>query len=169
MSYNFNFQRRNNNKGYIDSIDEDLNTSTPETIIFANRNVVTYSNSLSGKYSISSKMNFNLAVRQYWSYAENKKYLSLEQNGRLVDYTNYTSNKNSSFYSWNFDLSYSWWFAPGSQISILYRNNAANFENIINKNFEQNITNLLNNEALSHTFSISVKYFIDYNSLKSKS
>ena len=169
LNYSFNFSRRNNNKGFIDSIDQDTNSDTPNTIIFANRNVITYSNGISGKYSVSSKMNFDLAVRQYWSYAENKNFLSLEQNGRLVDYPNYNINKNSSFYSWNFDLSYSWWFAPGSQVSVLYRNNAANFEENINKNFGENLTNLLNNEALKHAFSISVKYFIDYNSLKQKS
>jgi hypothetical protein len=113
-------------------------------------------------------MNFNVAVRHYWSYAENKNFLFLKQDGRLSDYENYDINKDSSFYSWNFDLSYSWWFAPGSQISILYRNNAVNFDRNINKDFEEKVTNLLNNEALNHTFSISVRYFIDYNSLKSK-
>ncbi|SDZ92621.1 Carbohydrate family 9 binding domain-like [Flavobacterium gillisiae] len=168
LNYSFDFSRRNNNRGYVDSVDEDLNTSTPETIIFANRNVITYANSISGKYSISSKMNFNVAVRQYWSYAENKNFLSLKQDGRLTDYENYNTNKDSSFYSWNFDLSYSWWFAPGSQVSVLYRNNAADFDRTINKDFGKNVTNLLNNEALNHTFSISVKYFIDYNSIKSK-
>jgi hypothetical protein len=168
LNYSFQFSRRNNNKGYVDSVDDDLNKATPETIIFANRNVITYSNSLSGKYSISSKMNFNVAVRHYWSYAENKNFLFLKQDGRLSDYENYDINKDSSFYSWNFDLSYSWWFAPGSQISILYRNNAVNFDRNINKDFEEKVTNLLNNEALNHTFSISVRYFIDYNSLKSK-
>lgn len=168
LNYSFDFSRRNNNRGYVDSVDEDLNTSTPDTIIFANRNVITYANSISGKYSISSKMNFNVAVRQYWSYAENKNFLSLKQDGRLTDYENYNTNKDSSFYSWNFDLSYSWWFAPGSQVSILYRNNAADFDRTINKDFEKNVTNLLNNEALNHTFSISVKYFIDYNSIKNK-
>ena len=113
-------------------------------------------------------MNFNVAVRQYWSYAENKNFLSLKQDGRLTDYENYNTNKDSSFYSWNFDLSYSWWFAPGSQVSVLYRNNAADFDRTINKDFGKNVTNLLNNEALNHTFSISVKYFIDYNSIKNK-
>lgn len=168
LNYNFNFFRQNNNKGFIDSIDEDLNSSTENTIIFVNRNVVTYSNTLSGKYSINSKMNFNLSARQYWSYAENKDFLTLAQNGRLIPNHNYSENKDSSFYSWNFDLSYSWWFAPGSQVSVLYRNNAANFENIINKNFDQNVTNLLNNEALSHVLSVSVRYFIDYNEVKNK-
>ncbi|RTY87533.1 DUF5916 domain-containing protein [Flavobacterium sp. GT3R68] len=166
MNYYFNFFRQNNNKGWVDSIDDDNNASTPNTIIFANRNVITYSNTLSGKYSVNSKMNLNLSVRHYWSYADNKNFLSLEQNGRLSDYVSYTKNKNSSFNSWNVDLSYSWWFAPGSQVSVLYRNNAGNFEREINKRFDQNVTHLLNNDALSHVFSISVKYFIDYNQAK---
>jgi hypothetical protein len=167
--YSFSFFRQINNKGFIDKIDDDSNSLTPDNIIFANRNVFTYSNSLSGKYSVNSKMNFNISFRQYWSYAQNKNFLSLEQNGSLTDYPNYTENADSSFYSWNMDLSYSWWFAPGSQLSVLYRNNAANFDNIINKDFGQNVSNLLNNDALNHVFSISVKYFIDYNQLRSKS
>ena len=168
LNYNFNFFRQNNNKGYIDSINDDLNSATRNTIVFANRNVITYSNTLSGKYSLNSQMTFNISLRHYWSYAENKNTLSLEQNGRLADFTGYTTNKNSSFYSWNADLSYSWWFAPGSQVSVLYRNNAGAFERDINKEFRDNVTNLLNNDALSHVFSISVRYFIDYNQVKNK-
>jgi hypothetical protein len=168
LTYAFSFLRRNNNKGYIDDFDDDDNDNTPETIVFANRNVITYSNTLNGKYAINSAMTLNLAVRQYWSYAENKDILELQQNGTLTSYPQYTKNKNSSFYSWNTDLSYSWWFAPGSQLSVLYRNNGVNFERIINKDFKHNITDLLNNQALKHIFSVSVKYFIDYNGVKNK-
>ncbi|MFH6989006.1 DUF5916 domain-containing protein [Flavobacterium collinsii] len=168
MIYSFSFLRRNNNKGYIDDFDDDNIGSTPETIVFANRNVITYSNSLSGKYALNSAMTLNLAVRQYWSYAENKNILELQEDGTLTPYPQYTKNKNSSFYSWNTDLSYSWWFAPGSQLSVLYRNNGANFERIINKDFKHNIADLLNNQALKHIFSVSVKYFIDYNAVKNK-
>ncbi|WP_264532337.1 carbohydrate binding family 9 domain-containing protein [Flavobacterium sp. N502540] len=168
LTYAFSFLRRNNNKGYIDDFDDDTNDNTPDTIIFANRNVITYSNTLNGKYAINSAMTINLAVRQYWSYAENKDILELQQNGTLTPYSQYTKNKNSSFYSWNTDLSYSWWFAPGSQLSVLYRNNGVNFERIINKDFKHNITDLLNNQALKHIFSVSVKYFIDYNGVKNK-
>ncbi|WP_035670063.1 DUF5916 domain-containing protein [Flavobacterium sp. 83] len=168
LNYSFNFFRQNNNKGYIDSINDDLNSATPNTILFANRNVITYSNSLTGKYSVNSKMTFNLSLRQYWSFAENKNFLSLEQNGRLKDYTNFTENRNSSFYSWNADLSYSWWFAPGSEVSILYRNNAANFQKEIDKDFGRNVTTLLTNDQLKHVLSISIRYFIDYNAIKNK-
>ncbi|MCF8320780.1 MAG: carbohydrate binding family 9 domain-containing protein [Flavobacterium sp.] len=166
LNFNFNFSRQNNNKGFVDSIDNDANSTTPNAIIFANRNVITYSNTLSGKYSVNSTMTFNLSVRHYWSFAENKNFLSLDNQGRLNDYSNYTPNKNSNFTSWNVDLSYTWWFAPGSQISVLYRNNAANFTRNINSDFGSNVTNLLNNEALNHTFSLSMRYFIDYNQAK---
>jgi len=166
LNYNFNFFRQNNNKGFVDSVDDDANSVTPNTIVIANRNVISYSNSLTGKYSLNSTMNFNISVRHYWSYAENKNFLALANNGKLTDFSTYSTNKNSNFTSWNVDLSYSWWFAPGSQISVLYRNNAANFERNINKDLGKNVTNLLTNEALNHAFSISVKYFIDYNQVK---
>lgn len=168
LTYFFSYIRKNNNKGYIDQVDGDDNKTTPNDIIFANRNVITYSNTLGGKYAINSAMTINLAVRQYWSYADNKDILTLESNGELSPYPQYTTNKNSSFCSWNTDLSYSWWFAPGSQISALYRNNASNFERVIDKDFRHNVAGLLNNDALKHIFSVSVKYFIDYNAVKNK-
>ncbi|MGL5111901.1 MAG: DUF5916 domain-containing protein [Flavobacterium sp.] len=166
MVYDFGFSRRNNNKGYIDKVTNSMDPLVDKTILFANRNVVTYSHTLAGKYSINSQVNFNLALRQYWSYAENKNILMLSQNGRLVDFNGYDQNKNSSFYSWNLDVSCSWWFAPGSQVSFLYRNNSANFENLINKKYRDNLDAILTNEKLQHTLSISVRYFIDYNEAK---
>lgn len=167
LVYNFSFLRKNNNKGYADRVSDD-NILTPDAIVFANRNVITYSNTLTGKYSLNSRMTFNLSLRQYWSYAENKNFLSLQPDGSLIDYNGYNENRNSSFYSWNGDISYSWWFAPGSQISVLYLNNAANFERDINKKYSKNVTDLLTNDVLKHVFSISIRYFIDYNDIKNK-
>ncbi|MBF4518591.1 carbohydrate binding family 9 domain-containing protein [Flavobacterium sp. ANB] len=168
LTYTFSILKRHNNKGYIDSFDDDDNENTTDKIIFANRDVITYANTISGKYAINSAMTLNLAVRQYWSSAENKDILELQPDGTLDPYSQYTENKNSSFYSWNADLSYSWWFAPGSQLSALYRNNASNFERVIDKDFKHNVTSLLTNDSLKHIFSISVKYFIDYNAVKNK-
>jgi hypothetical protein len=165
LNYEFNFFRQNNNKGYVDrsSKNEDL---PPNTIIYANRNAINYTNTLSGKYSLSSKMNFNLSARYYWSYTENKSFYELQDNGRLTPYEGYTENKNQNLITWNLDMSYNWWFAPGSQLTLLYRSNAAKYDNLIIKDFGNNYTNLLNNHDLSHVLSVSVKYFIDYNQVK---
>jgi hypothetical protein len=165
LNYNFNFFEQKNNKGYVDSSSDNENLP-PSTIIYSNRNIVTYTNSLNGKYSLNSKMNFDLSARYYWSYTENKDFLKLEDNGRLSNYDGYTEEKNQNLITWNLDVSYNWWFAPGSQLTLLYRSNAAKYDNLINKDFGNNYTNLLNNEDLSHVLSISVKYFIDYNQVK---
>lgn len=165
LNYEFDFFRQNNNKGYVDSgaNNDDL---ASDAIIYANRNVINYTNSINGKYSLSSKMNFNLSARYYWSYTENKSFYDLQDNGRLAENVAYAENKNQNLNTWNLDLSYSWWFAPGSQLTVLYRSNASKYDNLINKDFGNNYTSLLNNEDLSHVLSISVKYFIDYNQVK---
>jgi hypothetical protein len=169
MNYDFNYFRQNNNKGFATLFDDDQEEKTKDVIVFGNRRVVIFSNSLSGKYSINSQMNFNISVRHYWSYSQNNNYLKLEENGRLADLPNFNQNKDRNYNSWNLDLSFLWWFAPGSQVSILYRNNSAENQqnlNSIDKDFGKKVTNLLNNDALNHTLSISVRYFIDYNQIR---
>jgi len=159
LVYNFTYTHNNHNKGWIDFDGDE--------IIFATRNRDTYVNTLETKYAITNKMTVNLAARYYWSYAENLKFESLQPNGLLTN-TTYNEDKNSNFNSWNIDLSYSWWFAPGSQLSFLYRNNAITDESniyYINKNFGRNFTDLFSNN-LNNIFSISIRYFIDYNAAK---
>ena len=157
LVYSFNYFKLKNDIGWIDF--ENSN------IIFARRDRDTYTNSITSKFSISSEMNFNLSVRHYWSLAENNKINNLNEDGSLSTNTTYTGNRNSNFSTWNLDLSYSWWFAPGSQMSILYRNNASTFERRINKDFGSNFSNLFE-DNLNHVLSVSVRYFMDYNQAK---
>jgi len=166
LVYKFIWLRQQNNTGYIASFDEDSNPATDDKIIFARRNRNTFTNTLEGKYALNNKMNFNLLMRHYWSYAKNHDILELQENGDLTDNITYTENKDTDFNTWNFDLSYNWWFAPGSQISVLYRNNALINTNTFTTDFNRNVKDLLNSNQLDHIFSISFRYFIDYNSLK---
>ncbi len=110
-------------------------------------------------------MNFGLKLRHYWSFSENNSYYKLLENGYTEAYS-YKDNANQNLNLWNFDLSYSWWFAPGSQMSFLYRNASGIFQNAIDKNFVYNTKKVFNHEDLNHTFSISIRYFIDYNQAK---
>lgn len=136
-----------------------------DDIVFAKRDNQTFETGLEGKYSINSQMNFGLNLRHYWSFSENNSYYKLLDNGRVESYE-YTGNRNSNFNAWNFDLSYSWWFAPGSQMSVLYRSNSGIFQREIDKDLANNVKQIFNHEQLNHTFSISLRYFIDYNQAK---
>ena len=159
LIYSINPNIQKNNIGFIDYLDGS------DEIIMAQRDRNTINNSLTSKFSISSQMNFNLSVRHYWSIAENNTFFTLQEDGSLKEKLDYITNKNSNFSTWNLDLSYSWWFAPGSQATVLYRNNAANSSNVIDKNLNHNL-NTLFSDNLNHVFSISIRYFIDYNQAK---
>lgn len=166
-SYRFNDRLMLSLNNSISGAKNELGWTTKDNgnIIFADRNRLTYETGLVGKYSINSKMNFALNTRYYWSYAENNSFNVLNQDGRTSPY-NLTKNVNSDFKSWNTDLSFSWWFAPGSQMNILYRNSAADGSNQIEKRFVRNFETILNEEKLNHNFSVSVRYFLDYNHAK---
>ena len=157
LIYRSNFYNEYQDLGRVDQVGTD--------IIFAKRDNQTLETSLEGKYSISSQMNFGLKLRNYWSFSENNSYHRLLENGYVEKYA-YSGNANQNLNLWNFDLSYSWWFAPGSQMSVLYRNSSGIFENTIDKDFSYNSKQVFNHEQLNHTFSISVRYFIDYNQAK---
>jgi hypothetical protein len=160
LNYSFSYGYQNNNVGWV-AFDNSSNT------IFASRNRTTYGNTLQGKYSINNVMNFNLSVRHYLSYALNNKFMSLQDNGTLTDNTAYTTTQNRYYNSWNLDLSYSWWFAPGSQISVLYRNSSSYYPDAdFSQNYGQNFKNVFRPENLNNVLSISIRYFIDYNRAK---
>ena len=158
MSYSLDMFRQNSDRGFAD---EDEN----DEIVFAERDRRTVTNELSVKYALNPKMTLNLTARYYWSISENREYLSLNNDGSLVGDNPYTSDTNINYNTLNFDLSYSWWFAPGSQISVLYRNNGTTYTNVINRNISPNFNNLIDSN-LNTIFSVSVRYFIDYNAVK---
>jgi hypothetical protein len=159
LVYELIYNRQNNNTGWV-AFDESDNT------IFARRNRISLTNSIQGKYTLNNKMNFNLLARHYWSYVTNKRFLTLLDDGTFENNPDFTGNLNQNFNTWNLDFSYSWWFAPGSQVSVMYRNSSSLFSREFDRTFNTNLKNAIDNNNLNHIFSISVRYFIDYNSLK---
>jgi hypothetical protein len=92
--------------------------------------------------------------------------MSLKEDGTLED-TSYSKNQDRYYNSWNLDLSYSWWFAPGSQISVLYRNSSTYYPDAdFSQNYVQNFKDVFRPENLNNVLSISIRYFIDYNRAK---
>lgn len=158
LTYILDMFRQNSDKGFatFDSLNE---------AVFSNRDRRTVSNEVLSKYAISPTMTLNLVARYYWSISENRNYLALNNDGSFITDNLFSRDTNINYNTLNFDLSYSWWFAPGSEISILYRNNGTTVANAINRNIGPNFSNLIDTN-LNTIFSVSVRYFIDYNELK---
>lgn len=159
LSYNFQYSHLINDRGWVGFNNDD--------IIFAERNREIVDHYFTGKYSITNKMTLNLIARYYWSYAENHEFFTLQDDGFLSPNPSYSENKNRNFNSWNFDFFYSWWFAPASEISILYRNYAIESTRLVEKSTSANLSNVFD-ANLTNILSVSIRYYIDYNSLKRK-
>jgi hypothetical protein len=159
LAYALDYTNKKNDRGWVDTNDTG--------IIFAERNREIFQNDFTGKYALNNKMTLNLTARYYWSYSKNHEFFTLQDDGYLLPNNEYDENKDRNFNSWNFDLSYSWWFAPGSELVFLYRNYALERTDVVEKDLSTNIHNVLNNN-LTNILSISVRYFIDYNVVKNK-
>lgn len=159
LSYGIEYE---NYKNEIGGFDDDADD---EHIVISERNREVLIHTLTGKYSITNRMNINLNTRYYWSYSQNNTFFNLQNNGFLTEYPSYLENQDLNFNSWNFDLSYSWWFAPGSEFTVLYRNYGIQQDNSIEKNIKNNFNSILNSD-LTSIFSVSLRYFLDYTKLK---
>jgi hypothetical protein len=159
LAYDFQYTHKLNDKGWVgfDSTE----------IIFGKRDREILQNNITGKYAINTKMTLNLTARYYWSYSDNHAFFTLQDSGYLTPNNDYSLNKNRNFNSWNFDLSYSWWFAPGSELSVLYRNYAQIGSSTVEKNLSSNLKNVFDAD-MTNILSVSFRYFIDYNIVKNK-
>ena len=148
-----------NGKGFVDYNGKD--------IIFGNRQQRTYTNSLGATYFFNTKSALNLNFRYYWAPVHYDKFYKLEDDGSLTDIDFYQKNNDINYNVWNMDLGYSWEFAPGSNLSLLYRNTLTNFDQMSQISFDDNIHNL-SEQAFKHNIILKMTYYIDYNTVKNK-
>ncbi len=144
-------------EGFVNVQDDD--------IIFGQRDRNTIVNAIESQYIFNNKMAVNLSFRHYYSEVAYSEFYSLENNGDLTAAPEYTNQHDTTFNAWNVDLRYSWWFAPGSQLTFLYRNAIDSFIDQSGLGYSQNLTDLFDRPQLN-SFSIRISYFLDYNRVK---
>ena len=93
----------------------------------------------------------------------------LNENGKRtqVDYSLLEFNTNTNFNIWNVDISFEWWFAPGSNMILLYRNQLFNNDNSVGLDYLQSLNNLFDFNA-QHQLSLRINYLINLNRKKNK-
>jgi len=162
LQYEIGNSKNNDNVGYV--------FSEKDEIFFGKRDVKSVENDVSINYNFDSYKSINIKFRQFWSTAKyNDSFYSLNDNGRRSisnkDIEDYDPNTN--FNLWNFDLGFNWEYAPGSKLTLLYRNNIFNQDNLSGISYYTSTKELFEN-PINHQLSIRINYFIDYNLLKRK-
>ncbi len=144
-------------EGFVDFLEND--------ILFGQRDRNTIVNSVGANYIFNNKMGLNLAFRHYYSEVFYSEFYTLQPEGELDFYAAANDDYNTTYNSWNLDLRFSWWFAPGSQMTLLYRNATDSYKRHAHINLEDNFRNLFN-EPQVNSISLRISYFLDYNRVK---
>lgn len=140
---------------------------SPDDIIFSRRNQITVNNEVSGQYTFNNKMGLVLRLRHYWTNFQSTSFHLLTPKGYLAP-TPYTGiaadgthlhDANADFF--NIDLVYSWRFAPGSDLSIVWKNIIQGQNYRTDVTYFDNLKNL-NDNPTTNSLSFKLIYFLDY-------
>lgn len=142
---------------------------SPDSIIFALRKRNTVENLFNVKYNFTNKMGLSFRARHYWSKVANKKFYTLREDGYL-NYIEGGINRNVDFNVnyFNIDMVYTWQFALGSFINIVWKEAISTFNQDTHTTYFKNVGNTLGSDQ-QNSISIRVIYFLDALSLKKKS
>ena len=155
------FSKRDNQFGYIDNTETD--------VFFGQRDLLSFENALTASYNFDPYKAIDLRFRNYWTSVDYSDgiFFKLNDDGTkdVVDYQITEENDpNRNFNIWNLDLSFRWRFAPGSEASLLYRNQIFNSDNQATLGYTESLNKLFK-QAVQNTISLRVTYFLDYNNI----
>lgn len=166
ITHEFEIENDINNHGYVDKEYDDNDILT--NIVFGERDILTLTNTFESYYIFTNNMSVSIRARHYWRKVEYADYFYLKDDGHLnnslgLDYFDETQNVNYNVF--NIDFTYMWNFAPGSELTIVWKNAILDAdEELVNRYF----TNFRNTLSSPQTNSISFKvlYYLDYQSLR---
>lgn len=138
-------------------------------VLMGKRNVVGLNNSLNFTYSFNTRMNISLYARHYWQKAEYKQFFALNDKGELIPapYTGASpsgvSLNDIAVNFFNIDLVYTWRFAPGSDVLIVYKNGVSHADTgaLVREGYWYHVGHLPNYEG-SNSVSIKILYYLDF-------
>lgn len=152
LSQGTSWKQSLNEPGFADIVGAD--------IIFSKRNVTTIENSIKSKYVFNKKQGITFVLRHYWSEVRPSQFFTLQQDGSLVNNSSYTKDQNRNFNAFNIDMVYTWEFAPGSFLNIVWKNSIYGQDQIVRQGYFKNLNNTLA-VPQNNNLSLKVIYYLD--------
>jgi hypothetical protein len=138
-------------------------------VIFGKRELMEIENALNARYIFKNDLSVSLRARHFWSIGEYEGYYTLLEDGELEYIPSYGGVKDYDFNynSFNIDLVFSWQFAPGSSLNVVWKNAILEEGNRVIHNYWDNIRHTFDSDQLN-SLSVKVLYYLDYQYLRKK-
>ena len=167
IKYILSLENKYNDIGFVTNDTLPTLIEPPETrFVFGKRDVFIITNVLEGSSILNNKMDFSTKIRHYWSGLKYNQFSELETNGYLSN-ADYFSVHDANFNTWTIDMALNWWFAPGSQMSIVWKNSMQEYNDILTIDWFDNINNTFNTIA-QNSLSFKIVYYLDYLYMRKK-
>lgn len=157
--YDFNSDNDFNSVGYV------THNEAGDTIIFGRRNYRMLEQSINMDYIFTPKASLSLYLRHYWSRVKYKDFWKLQNDGSLQAFPEYAENEDINYNAFSIDLAYTWQFAPGSEMSIVWKNNINMSTDEIVNSFRDNMNQTFNDPG-KNSISVRILYYLDYINVK---
>jgi hypothetical protein len=145
---------------------DSTDASGQTVILFGRRDMDQVTNVLEANFMFSSKMSVDFRLRHYWVSTPYLSYFLLQNDGGIAP-VEFNQNHDINYNLFNIDFNYTWNFAPGSQLSIVWKNAVNSMTDILENNYFHDLRNTVNSPA-SNSFSIRMLYYLDAMYLKRK-
>ena len=159
--YVLSVKNRYNDIGYIDNFVDSENISNP---ILSLRNTNMITNVFRGSYIVNNKIDLSLKLRYHIDQVQNLKFQTLNNIGYLeptsIENTKESEN-NINYTTWTSDITLNWRFAPGSQLSLVWKNAIDNEDNTLINHWRNNVGETFNLEQ-QNSVSLKIIYYLDY-------
>lgn len=152
LSLGISLQPKYDNIGFSYLMDNDP--------IFARRNVHTTINTLSVKYSFTNRMGLTFRARHYSSNLVNQQFFYLTKNGSLSPMAESGTDNSRSVNFFNIDMVYTWQFAQGSFINLVWKDAIAHLSDETRGDYWETLGNTLNQDQ-NNNLSLKIIYFLD--------
>ena len=157
ISHNLNLTPQTDNAGFAAVSGND--------VIFGRRDVKSIENILNIKYSFSDKMSINTRVRHYWSQVHYNEFFTLQPDGGLLHNSSFNQDVDQNYNAFNVDAVFTWQYAPGSFVNIVWKNAAYDFNRITDHGYFKNFDKTMEADD-NNNLSLKVIYFLDYLQIK---
>ncbi|MCB2408040.1 DUF5916 domain-containing protein [Hymenobacter lucidus] len=169
--YSLDWSRSRNQIGYVNgglSEDEPLDQPFMGQVLLGRRDVATVSNVLQAAYTFTNRMSLTLRTRHYTSTVRYQDFVTLAPGGQETP-ADYQRHRDNTYNAFNVDAVYAWWFAPGSQISVVWKNaNSPDAQaNEFTPLYFRNLSNTINTPH-NNSLSVKVLYYLDYLAFRRK-
>jgi len=137
--------------------------------LMGKRDITSITNALSANYLFKNDLSLSIKFRYYWSQGEYFNIYTLTDAGTLSEslVSNNPSQYNFNYNSLNADVVFSWQFAPGSNLMIIWKNEIFKDSPYLYASYFDNLK-YLGEYPQTNTIMVKMLYYLDYEYLFKK-